>query len=97
MKNAAKAKKKAAAKAQNKRLRASGFKRSISGYQFPGINNAAIERAAKYKLLQKKLKKEGKKPKPLPEPKMSVKPMDPDGSYQVDFSVPMMSPDGEID
>jgi len=43
------------------------------------------------------LKKEGKKPKPLPEPKMSVKPMDPDGSYQVDFSVPMMSPDGEID
>jgi hypothetical protein len=28
---------------------------------------------------------------------MAVKPMNPDGSYQVDFNVPMMAPNGEID
>ena len=38
MKNAAKAKKKAEARAQNKRLRESGFKRTIAGYQFPDIS-----------------------------------------------------------
>lgn len=31
------------------------------------------------------------------EAKMSVKPMNPDGSYQVDFNVPMMYPRGKID
>jgi hypothetical protein len=29
--------------------------------------------------------------------KMNVKPMDPDGNFKVDFSVPMMAPEGEID
>ena len=28
---------------------------------------------------------------------MKVKPMDPDGAFKVDFNVPMMAPDGEID
>jgi hypothetical protein len=28
---------------------------------------------------------------------MGVKPMDPDGNFKVDFNVPMMAPDGEID
>jgi hypothetical protein len=28
---------------------------------------------------------------------MKVKPMDPDGNFKVDFSVPMMAPEGEID
>jgi len=28
---------------------------------------------------------------------MKVKPMDPDGNFKVDFSVPMMAPDAEID
>jgi hypothetical protein len=49
------------------------------------------------KILNKKNAKEGEKPKPPPEPKMFVKPMNPDGAYQVDFNVPMMAPSGEID
>jgi len=28
---------------------------------------------------------------------MKVKPMDPDGNFKVDFSVPMMAPEAEID
>jgi len=41
-------------------------------------------------------KSKGFKPKPHPVPKMRVKPMNPDGAYAIDFSVPMMAPDGEI-
>lgn len=46
--------------------------------------------------MKRKRKGRGFKPKPPPAPKMSVKPMNPDGAYDVDFSVPMMAPDGEI-
>ena len=48
------------AKAQTKRLRKSGFKRTIGGYQFPEVDPATVLKAAKLKVLQKKLKKEGK-------------------------------------
>ena len=81
MKNAAKAKKLAIARETTKRLRSSGFKRTMGGYQFPDVDKDAILKAAKLKALAKKLKKEGKKITPPPEPKMGVDAMDPDGAY----------------
>ena len=47
MKLAAKAKKIALAKEETKRLRKSGFKRTRSGYTFPGVDLNAVDDAAK--------------------------------------------------
>ena len=69
----------------------------MGGYQFPDVDKDAILKAAKLKALAKKLKKEGKKITPPPEPKMGVDAMDPDGAYQVTFSTPMMAPKGVVD
>jgi hypothetical protein len=51
IKNAKKAKKLALAKATIKRLRATGFKRTMGGYQFPAVDPAAVIRAVKLKAL----------------------------------------------
>ena len=69
----------------------------MGGYQFPAVDPTAVLKAAKLKILEKKLKKDGKEVPPKADPKMAVKAMDPDGSYQVNFNVPMMAPSGEID
>ena len=64
---------------------------------FPDISPEEILLASKRKLLRKLKKKDGKElPKEKPA-KMKVKPMDPDGNFKVDFSVPMMAPGAVID
>lgn len=70
--NAKKAKKLHIAKETTKRLRSSGFKRTMGGYQFPAVDEKAVLRAAKLNAQQKKLKKEGKAPPQPPAPKMGV-------------------------
>ena len=96
VKNQAKAKKKAAKQAETKALRSAGFARTRGGYQFPNVDPAAVELAAKKRLLLKKKQKDGTAPKVKPA-KMGVKPMDQEGNFNIDMSKPMMAPEGDLD
>ena len=68
--------------ALNRRLRSSGYARTRGGYLPPGVDSDDIDKASK--LL--KVMKKNKSIKAPPDPKIRIKPLNPDGSVNVGFS-----------
>ena len=70
-------------------MRKAGFVRSHAGYSFPGLDQKSVTEAAKFVKLSKL---NPKVQKPKKDPKLSVPPINSDGSVGVDFNQEMVAP-----